>query len=167
MPVRLVVEAGPFPGVSGAALARRARRMLAAVQLRQAELSLLLTDDDQIKNLNRDYRKNNRPTDVLAFAQREGRPGGRQDLLGDVVLSVPTAERQATERGWDVMSELTMLLAHGLLHLLGWDHDTPATERRMRRETDRLCAAATKPVAAETRRRASTAPTKKAPPRRQ
>jgi probable rRNA maturation factor len=117
--------------------------MLRAVQMSDAELSILLTGDDQIQNLNRIYRKKNRPTDVLAFAQREGDhadPAGR--LLGDVVVSVPTARRQADARAADIVTELTMLLAHGLLHLLGWDHVTAAQDRRMRLETARLCAAA-------------------------
>jgi probable rRNA maturation factor len=110
------------------------------------ELSIVLTNDDQIRILNRMYRKKDRPTDVLAFAQREGKLGelsGR--LLGDVVISVPTARRQAEARGTDLTSELTELVAHGLLHLLGWDHDTPSKDRRMRRETRRLCGAAVAP----------------------
>lgn len=74
-----------------------------------------------------------------------------RDLLGDVVIAVPTARRQATEKGVPLLEEVTELLAHGLLHLLGWDHDTPAKERRMRRETRRLCAAATGGVHAKTR----------------
>jgi probable rRNA maturation factor len=142
MAVRLIVENGPHPGVSRADVARRARAMLAAVQMSKAELSILLTDDAQIAKLNRVYRNKDRPTDVLAFAQREGETGGRGELLGDVVVSVETARRQAEGRGWDVTSELTMLIAHGLLHLLGWDHATAAEDRRMRRETERLCAAA-------------------------
>lgn len=140
--MRLVVEEGPWRGVSRVDVVRRARAMLVAVQMADAELSILLTGDDQIQNLNRIYRKKNRPTDVLAFAQREGEHGEHAGLLGDVVVSVPTARRQAAAAGRDLGSELTMLLAHGLLHLLGWDHATPAEDRRMRRETARLCAAA-------------------------
>jgi probable rRNA maturation factor len=142
MAVRLIVEGGPHSGLSRADIGRRARAMLAAVQMPKAELSVVLTNDDQIAKLNRTYRKKSRPTDVLAFAQREGEPGGRRDLLGDVVVSVDTARRQADSRGWDITSEVTMLIAHGLLHLLGWDHATAAEDRRMRRETDRLCDAA-------------------------
>ncbi|HEY3819369.1 MAG TPA: rRNA maturation RNase YbeY [Polyangiaceae bacterium] len=108
-----------------------------------AELSILLTDDDQIQKLNRLYRKKNRPTDVLAFALREGEHGERAGrLLGDVVVSIPTTRRQAEAAGREPGAELTMLLAHGLLHLLGWDHATAREDRRMRRETERLCAAA-------------------------
>jgi probable rRNA maturation factor len=119
--------------------------MMRALQLQKSELSVLLTDDDQIQELNRDYRKKNRPTDVLAFAQREGEKRELAgEILGDVVVSVPTAARQAKAAGRGVLDEVTMLLAHGLLHLLGWDHDTDAKDRAMRAETERLCRAAVK-----------------------
>jgi probable rRNA maturation factor len=119
--------------------------MLSAVQMPDGELSIVLTDDDQIQKLNRDYRGKDRPTDVLAFSMREGdfsRLAG--DLLGDVIVSVPYARKQAVSRKRTVLDEVTMLLAHGLLHLLGWDHDTAAKEKKMRAETERLCAAAAK-----------------------
>ena len=143
MPVSLLVEAGPHAGVSRRELTRRARAMLAALGLGGAEWSILLTGDAQIQRLNKAYRGKDRPTDVLAFAQREGELGeaaGR--LLGDVIVSVPVARRQAVAARRGLEAELTMLLAHGLLHLLGWDHDTDAKERAMVRETRRLCAAA-------------------------
>jgi probable rRNA maturation factor len=143
MPVVLRVEAGPHAGVSRPHLLRAARAMLAAVQSTDKEWSILLTDDDQIQNLNRIYRKKDRPTDVLSFSQTEGEHGERAGrLLGDVIVSVPTARRQAAAARHDLESELTMLLAHGLLHLLGWDHVSAADDRRMRRETKRLCDAA-------------------------
>ena len=145
MPVRLLVEAGPHPGISRAQVLRSARAMLEAVQCPEAEWSILLTGDDQIQNLNRIYRRKDRPTDVLAFAQREGELADAEGaLLGDVIVSIPTARRQAAEAQRNVGEEVTMLLAHGLLHLLGWDHDTDAKDRKMRRETDRLCAAASR-----------------------
>jgi probable rRNA maturation factor len=144
MLVRLVVQEGPHEGVSGPELRRRARTMLDALEMKDAELSVVLTDDATIQRLNRTYRGKDQPTDVLAFAQREGPLGYLAGpLLGDVVLSVPTARRQARARRRNLVSELTMLLAHGVLHLLGWDHDTPAKDRRMRRETARLCAVST------------------------
>jgi probable rRNA maturation factor len=150
--VRLVVEGGPYAGVSRADVVRRMRAMLGALGLANNEVSVLLTGDDQMQKLNRRYRGKNRPTDVLAFALREGEHGehaGR--LLGDVVVSIPTARRQAADAGRPLGPELTLLLAHGLLHLVGWDHDTPSKDRRMRLETERLCAAAD---AAATRARA-------------
>jgi probable rRNA maturation factor len=154
--VRLVVEGGPYAGVSRADVVRRVRAMLGALELADGEVSIVLTGDDQIQKLNRIYRRKNRPTDVLAFALREGDHSEHAgSLLGDVVVSIPTARRQALARGRSLGPELTMLLAHGLLHLLGWDHDTPGRDRRMRRETDRLCMAAEEAVRARGARKAS------------
>lgn len=120
--------------------------MLRALSLEKAELSVLLCDDATIHTLNRDYRGKDRPTDVLAFAMREGEHTPATDLaqpeiLGDVVISVPTARRQAIARSVPIIAEVTMLLAHGLLHLLGYDHATPEEDRRMRARTDELVAA--------------------------
>jgi probable rRNA maturation factor len=119
--------------------------MLSALRLEQAELSLVLCDDRAIHALNREHRGIDRPTDVLAFAQSEGQPMpavSKARLLGDVVISLPTARRQARAAGHSALAETTMLLAHGLLHLLGFDHQTLREERRMRARTDALIAAA-------------------------
>lgn len=122
--------------------------MMSALKLKDTELSVLLTDDDQIQELNRLYRKKNRPTDVLAFAMNEGEGAliahadGAPRLLGDVIVSLPTARAQAKRARRPELEEVTMLLAHGLLHLLGWDHASASQDRAMRAETDRLCAAA-------------------------
>jgi len=157
MAIRLIINGGPYPGVSRAMVVRWARAMLRGVQMPRAELSILLTDDKQMERLNGMYRGKKRPTDVMAFAQREGEhseQAGR--LLGDVVVSIPTASRQATARGVALSDELTMLLAHGLLHLLGWDHQTVATDRRMGREAKRLCdvaAATVEPTGVKRRKR--------------
>jgi probable rRNA maturation factor len=141
--VDLAIRPGLRPRLARAEIARRAEAMVRALQLRKGEVSLLLTDDDQIQELNRIYRKKNRPTDVLAFAQREGMHGDVSGgVLGDVIVSVPTAARQASAAGRPLVDEVTMLIAHGILHLLGWDHDTAAKDRAMRAETDRLCRAA-------------------------
>jgi probable rRNA maturation factor len=130
--------------------------MFAHLQLGESELSIVLTNDEQIQELNKLYRRRDRPTDVLAFAMREGRFAGLTgELLGDVVVSVPRARIQARERSVALLSEITMLLAHGMLHLLGWDHDTPSKDRRMRRETDLLCEAARTAPASRPRSRAS------------
>ena len=150
MAITLTVERGPHRGVSRPEILRRIRAMIRVLQLSKADVSFVLTDDDRIHELNKIYRHKDRPTDVLAFAMREGRFGELAgDVLGDVIVSVPTARRQAEERQATVLDEVTMLLAHGLLHLLGWDHDTPAKDRRMRAETARLCAAATSKAAGD------------------
>ncbi len=143
MSVFLTIERGPHAGVARAEILRRIRAMTHLLQLQKVEVSFVLTDDITVHQLNRMYRKKDAPTDVLAFAMREGEDGHLAgNVLGDVIVSVPTARRQAEARGVRVADEVTMLLAHGLLHLLGWDHDTPAKDRRMRAETARLCAAA-------------------------
>lgn len=123
--------------------------MLETLQIKKSELSILLTDDNQIHILNRDFRHTDRATDVLAFAMREGEAGDvAGDMLGDVVISLETAARQAEEHGHSLREEAVFLLGHGLLHLLGWDHDTPAKDRAMRAETDRLCIAVGVPAPA-------------------
>ena len=100
------------------------------------ELSIALVDDATIRRLNCDFRDQDRATDVLAFSMREGeRLAPRIDgphLLGDVIISVPTANRQARQNKKPLREELTMLLAHGLLHLLGYDHQTDEQDAEMR-----------------------------------
>ena len=116
--------------------------MLRHLRLPRAELSIVLTTDRQIQKLNKLYRKKNKPTDVLSFGMRDGEFGERAGaLLGDVVISIPTARRQAQEKGVPLDLEVTELLAHGLLHLLGWDHRTAKEDRRMRAKTARLVSA--------------------------
>lgn len=92
------------------------------------ELSLRLTGDRDIQDLNRDYRHQDKPTDVLAFAALETEMPTAEDFqdqplyLGDIIISVETAQRQAQTAGHSLVIELAWLAAHGLLHLLGWDH---------------------------------------------
>jgi probable rRNA maturation factor len=146
MPVRIRVEGRSRAARSGRRLVQRyATRMLRALDLEAHELSILLCDDVVMRRLNRAYRNLDKPTDVLAFAMREG-PGTfvsvRADLLGDVAISWPTATRQARDHHWPPEREVCMLLAHGLLHVLGFDHATRAEDRRMRARTDLLMMAA-------------------------
>jgi len=119
-------------------------RMLGALDLADAELSVHLVDDFAMQVLNRDYRKKDAPTDVLSFPlpRRRGAPPEAPKLLGDVVISLPTALRQARSRKRALLPEVRFLLAHGLLHLLGFDHGTPKEKREMDRETRRLVRAA-------------------------
>jgi probable rRNA maturation factor len=123
---------------------RMAERMLRALALHDAELSVLLTDDACIRTLNRTHRKKDKPTDVLAFpmeAPDAPEIPGVPRLLGDVVISLDTAGRQARALRRALTDEVAHLLAHGLLHLVGYDHQTDAEEREMKAETDRLVAA--------------------------
>lgn len=131
---------------STSVLRRRVTKMLAHLQMENIEVSILLTDDDEMRNLNQLYRGIARPTDVLSFPLLEGE-GARftHGAIGDLAVSVPTAVRQARTAKRPLLDEMTMLLAHGLLHLLGWDHRTAAEDRRMRGKTDALCVAAGAP----------------------
>ncbi len=142
MTVLLRVEGGPYEGIDRRTLRRRAEKMLAFLEKDDAELSVAFVDDATIHELNREYRHKDKPTDVLAFAMSEGEHGDVSGhVLGDVIISVPTAKRQAKAAKKTLLDETTMLLAHGLLHLLGWDHETASKDKAMRAETDRLIAA--------------------------
>jgi len=143
MPVD-VVRRGRVAGYpSSSEVTRCAVAMLVELGERAADLSVVLCDDPTIRRLNHAYRRKDRPTDVLAFALREGLPskGADQGTLGDVVISMTTARRQAREHDHSLRREVLTLLAHGLLHLLGWDHRTDAEDQRMRARVDRLVAA--------------------------
>jgi len=99
----------------------------------ESELSVELVGDRRMRRLNRVYRGNDRTTDVLAFPMRES-DNPWPALLGDVVIAVPTARRQAREAGRSLEEELAALLVHGVLHLCGYDHERSQNEAmRMRR----------------------------------
>ena len=142
-------------------LRRRAQRLIrdlsecrvpGAAALKKAELSILLTDDPHIQMLNRDWRGKDKSTDVLSFPQLEsddlkalgkaakaGLRGLPDWWLGDVVISLERAKAQAEENGLSLRQELETLLAHGLLHLLGFDHEKSRNEaNRMRSLENRL-----------------------------
>ncbi len=110
--------------------------------MEDAELSLFLTDDETVHELNRTYRGVDKTTDVLSFSQREGEnPDLWDNLLGDVIISVDQAQRQAVEYGHSMDREVGFLTVHGVLHLLGWDHEEPEDERRMMGKTEDILAA--------------------------
>jgi probable rRNA maturation factor len=105
-------------------LSRTAEAILSAARAETTELSVVLVSDRRMRALNHCYRKKDWSTDVLAFPLREGRFsrfGGA--LLGDVVISMQTAKRQAKEFGHSLREEIERLLVHGILHLLGYDHE--------------------------------------------
>ena len=104
------------------------------------ELSLLLTDDLEIQELNRTYRDLDKATDVLSFPQDEDAVNETGDtLLGDVVISVETAARQAEEHHLSFNEELILLAIHGILHLLGYDHErSPKDARIMQDKTQEV-----------------------------
>ena len=131
MPVVDVSADAPFE-THVAAVREDAERCLVLLDEAESELSVALVDDAAMRKLNAGYRGKDRTTDVLAFAQREGEGAPDGDLLGDVVIAIPTAERQATERSHALAVEVRELLVHGILHLLGYDHErSPEEARRM------------------------------------
>jgi probable rRNA maturation factor len=137
MPVSVLGRAAAR-GVSAARLRADARPLLIELDEARAELTVSLVDDAEIHRLNRDYRGTDRPTDVLAFALREGtRVPGDEAMLGDVVISLDTAVRQAREHAVPVAHEVRSLLIHGVLHLLGYDHERSAAEARRMRAMER------------------------------
>jgi probable rRNA maturation factor len=129
--------------------------MLAVLEMEDAELSVLLTNDAGIHALNLEYRGKDRPTDVLAFPLQE------PDLLGDVVISLDTAARQAKARRRELFAEVRFLLAHGLLHLLGDDHDTAAKKKKMSARTRALVRAVNDDFSRSARRPAKRGRTKR------
>jgi len=136
--------------VDRAWLGRTAGAVLAAARADAAELSLVLVSDRRMRALNRRYRNKDRTTDVLAFPllerclpkssqlRKPQAPSGgmshtRPMLLGDVVISLPTAKRQAAALGHSLRAEVTRLLVHGVLHLLGYDHEVDDQASEMER----------------------------------
>ncbi|MGI6678317.1 MAG: rRNA maturation RNase YbeY [Dehalobacterium sp.] len=111
------------------------------------EVSILLVDDEEIRSLNREYRGIDRPTDVLSFAMAED----VEDLdfpefmvpednyiLGDIVISVETAQKQGREFGHSLEREMGYLAVHGMLHLLGYDHETEVERAQMRKKEEEV-----------------------------
>ena len=127
---------GPPRGTRGLRrdrITRQAEKLLAALGESQAELSLALVDDATGAALNERWRGGQGATDVLSFPLREGRHARhRGALLGDVVIAVGVARRQARARGQRLDAECLRLLIHGVLHLLGYDHARPEEARAMR-----------------------------------
>ncbi len=134
-------------GVDGRALVAAARKMLAAIGEADSSLSLTLVDDEAMRSINHEHRGKDAATDVLSFPISGARESAAdpaaapERLLGDVVISVETARRQA--RGYDapLQNELYRLLIHGVLHVAGHDHALAAERRAMEGEERRLAVA--------------------------
>lgn len=112
----------------------------------QAEVGVVFADDAYIRELNRDYRGIDAATDVLSFALDEGEEpavqgGPAEALLGDIVISLETAERQAAEFGHGLEREMAYLTVHGMLHLVGYDHEEESAKAEMRRQEEKILAA--------------------------
>ncbi len=175
MPVFVLRKAPRSPALEPRRVRAVCELMLTELGLSEAELSVLLTNDAGIHELNLAHRGKDKPTDVLSFPQEfdepkataaKAEPAGKMfskkkttskkasspksvpsvrlgpRLLGDVVISLDTAERQARSRKRELYEEVRFLLAHGILHLIGYDHAEPEEKREMDRMTRRLVRAA-------------------------
>ena len=108
----------------------------------KTEISVLFTDDEFIRSLNNKYRGIDKPTDVLSFNLQEGAVESPEiesnNLLGDIIISVETAQRQADTLNHSMERELTVLLIHGLLHLTGYDHEEDKDYKIMREKESEI-----------------------------
>ncbi|MFQ5849029.1 MAG: rRNA maturation RNase YbeY [Candidatus Binatia bacterium] len=142
-----IVTIGKGRKVATQRVKEKATRILKLLNQNRAELSLALVGNREIRQLNKRFRKKNEPTDVLSFPLGGSLPT-RKRLLGDVVISVERAERQARESRKNLEAEIDTLLIHGILHLLGYDHGRSAKEaRRMQRTEKRVHQALCEPKA--------------------
>lgn len=108
---------------------RKIQAILNALDCHDKEISVVVTDDAEIRELNRQYLDRDRPTNVIAFPMQEGDfPDISPALLGDVVVSVDTTAAEAENAGIDFSERFDQLIIHGILHLLGYDHETDDRE---------------------------------------
>ncbi len=126
--VDVQVDSMFVPVVEAAAIERAAQRTVAMIGVKgHVEISVLVTDDESLRELNRTYRGEDKATDVLSFGQdgtdMASWPADMPRMLGDVVISYPRVVEQAQKAGWPEDDELTWLVIHGVLHLLGYDDE--------------------------------------------
>lgn len=118
-----------------------ARKTLEVESYKEAQVSILFCEDAYIKRLNRKYRGVDAPTDVLAFSMHEGRfPKVHPEILGDVVISLETASRQAKRYKHSLDKEIALLVVHGILHLLDYDHLKKKDKEKMRKREKQILA---------------------------
>ena len=130
-------------GLQARTVKQTARKLMEAVDEGESTLSLSFVDDVAIRAMNKEHRGKDAPTDVLSFPlwqPEEARAEHVERMLGDIVISIDTARRQAAEYDATLAQEVGRLLIHGLLHLLGHDHEEAEEARRMRTEEQRLAA---------------------------
>lgn len=124
-PLRILIDNKQKKRISTDNIRQKTKQILSGLGCNAHELSVVITDDSEIHRLNKTYRGLDRPTNVLSFPMQEGQfsdinPG----LLGDVVISCETAEKEADTAGITLPERISQLLVHGVLHLVGFDHET-------------------------------------------
>jgi probable rRNA maturation factor len=140
MEINILVDEGVEAGVEPSWLEDVAQRVLKAEKAgAKSEVGIVVTGQEMVQQLNRNFRGQDEPTDVLAFSVRDEAEGLPRFILapdglshlGEVIISYPQAQVQAEEHGHSLQKELTILLIHGLLHLLGYDHEEADAEKKM------------------------------------
>ncbi len=130
-----IVAEGELPASLREAALKAAHTTLNFKSIEAAALTIFLTDDEALRRLNQRYFDVNKPTDVLSFPAGEPMPGWEQlteaPYLGDVAISIPTAQKQAAAAGHELVQECQLLTIHAILHLLGYDHVAAAQKREM------------------------------------
>ncbi|HNU90409.1 MAG TPA: rRNA maturation RNase YbeY [Spirochaetota bacterium] len=138
----------PFDGISGRRVKSSAGLICLMAGITDAAISIILTDDEGIRRINSEYRKKNRPTDVISFAYRENpfpAARGAPEEVGDVYISLERAAEQAVRFGATPAGELMRLLVHGILHLAGYDHERTKEEAEaMRARESEILSAVTR-----------------------
>jgi probable rRNA maturation factor len=114
-------------------------KLLKYLNYADKEVSLAFVNDETIQQLNRQYRNKNKPTDVLSFSLREGEFGSiNPDILGDIVISIDTATASASKNALSLEQEINFLIIHGLLHLLGYDHENTTKEEKRKMQAKQI-----------------------------
>ncbi|WP_199618754.1 rRNA maturation RNase YbeY [Paenibacillus alkalitolerans] len=134
-------ETVPLPDGIGETLERLLALAGAAEGVDNGEVALTFVTDEEIRDLNRQYRNIDKATDVLSFSMWEGdemadAPEIEDDPIGDIVISLETAKRQCEEYGHSIEREIGFLFVHGFLHLIGYDHEDEASEKEMVRKQE-------------------------------
>ena len=130
--LKILIDNQQKKKLSTATIRQKTKQILNALGCNAHEISLVITDNTQIQQLNKTYRGIDKPTNVLAFPMQEGEftnitPG----LLGDVVISCETAQKEADEANTTLLERISQLLIHGILHLVGFDHETSSSDARI------------------------------------
>jgi len=140
MEINVLFDEGLEGAIDKGFLREVATKALTAEHESDAEMGILITGQEKVRQLHKDYMGEDEPTDVLSFAMKEKGPADAPDFvfpsgdavhLGEVIISYPQAEIQAAEHGHSARKEVAILLVHGVLHLLGYDHDQPGRQKTM------------------------------------